>query len=46
MALHGTGGTAETFHDIAKPLEFRRQVQEQIGKNEPGGSGEPRGAHN
>lgn len=39
LALHGTGGTAEAFHDIAKPLEFRRQVQEQIGKGEPGGSG-------
>jgi uncharacterized membrane protein YdbT with pleckstrin-like domain len=39
LALHGTGGTAETFHDIAKPLEFRRQVQEQIGRSEPGGSG-------
>ena len=38
LALHGTGGTAETFHDIAGPLEFRRQVQEQIGKSEPGGS--------
>jgi uncharacterized membrane protein YdbT with pleckstrin-like domain len=36
LALHGTGGTAETFHDIASPLEFRRQVQEQIGKSEPG----------
>jgi uncharacterized membrane protein YdbT with pleckstrin-like domain len=39
LALHGTGGTAETFHDIASPLEFRRQVQEQIGKNELGGAG-------
>ncbi len=38
LALHGTGGTAETFHDIASPLEFRRQVQEQIGKSGPGGS--------
>lgn len=36
LALHGTGGTAETFHDILGPLEFRRQVQEQIGKMEPG----------
>ena len=39
LALHGTGGTAEAFHDIAKPLEFRRQVQEQIGKSGPGGGG-------
>ena len=43
LTLHGTGGTAETFHDIASPLEFRRQVQEQIGKNEPGGVAAGRG---
>jgi uncharacterized membrane protein YdbT with pleckstrin-like domain len=41
LALHGTGGTSETFHDIDTPLEFRRQVQEQIGKNEPGGTAAP-----
>ena len=39
LAFHGTGGTAERFHDIAAPLEFRRQVQEQIGKGELGGIG-------
>ena len=38
LAFHGTGGTAEPFHDIAQPLEFRRQVQEQIGKSELGGT--------
>src|SRR4051812_41327671 len=30
ITVHGTGGTAETFDRIAHPLEFRRQVQEQI----------------
>lgn len=39
LALHGTGGTSETFRDIDTPLEFRRQVQEQIGKNELGRAG-------
>lgn len=43
LALHGTGGTAETFHDIARPLEFRRQVQEQIGKIEPGAAAGEKG---
>ncbi len=28
--LSGTGGTTEPFHRIARPLEFRRQVQEQM----------------
>jgi hypothetical protein len=28
--LRGTGGTAEPFATIAHPLEFRRQVQQQI----------------
>lgn len=27
IAVVGTGGTKETFKDIARPLEFRRQVQ-------------------
>jgi uncharacterized membrane protein YdbT with pleckstrin-like domain len=30
ISLRGTGGTAEPFSDIARPLEFRRQVQEQM----------------
>jgi hypothetical protein len=31
VILRGTGGTPETFDQIANPQEFRRQVQEQIG---------------
>lgn len=30
ISLRGTGGTSEPFSDIADPLEFRRQVQEQM----------------
>jgi hypothetical protein len=30
VAIHGTGGTPETFDRIARPQEFRRQVQVQI----------------
>jgi uncharacterized membrane protein YdbT with pleckstrin-like domain len=30
IRLNGTGGTTEPFHRIARPLEFRRQVQEQM----------------
>ena len=30
ITVHGTGGTAEPFDKISHPLEFRRQVQEQI----------------
>ena len=30
ITVHGTGGTAEPFDRISHPLEFRRQVQEQI----------------
>src|SRR5262245_50076215 len=30
VVLHGTGGTAESFATIARPLEFRRHVQEQV----------------
>jgi len=30
IRLSGTGGTTEPFHHIARPLEFRRQVQEQM----------------
>ncbi len=32
IAVRGTGGTTEEFHKIANPFEFRRQVQEQIGR--------------
>ena len=30
ITLIGTGGTSEPFHLMAKPLEFRNQVQQQI----------------
>jgi uncharacterized membrane protein YdbT with pleckstrin-like domain len=30
IVVRGSGGTAEPFSKIAKPLEFRRQVQQQI----------------
>ena len=30
VTVHGTGGTPETFERIARPQEFRRQVQIQI----------------
>lgn len=30
ISVRGTGGTSEPFSDIADPLEFRRQVQEQM----------------
>jgi uncharacterized membrane protein YdbT with pleckstrin-like domain len=30
ISLVGAGGTTEPFHGIASPLEFRRQVQEQM----------------
>lgn len=32
IVLHGTGGSAEPFENIDNPLEFRRQIQEQIAK--------------
>jgi uncharacterized membrane protein YdbT with pleckstrin-like domain len=31
VIIRGTGGTYETFHKIARPNDFRRQVQQQIG---------------
>ena len=31
LTIIGTGGTRETFHRIAHPLEFRKAVQEQLG---------------
>ena len=36
VVVRGTGGTHELFDRIARPLEFRRQVQEQIDKLQPG----------
>ena len=42
ITITGTGGTQETLHRIAAPLEFRRQVQSQIVELEerrgPGGA--------
>jgi uncharacterized membrane protein YdbT with pleckstrin-like domain len=32
LVVRGTGGTYETFFEIAHPSEFRNQVQKQIGK--------------
>jgi len=32
IALTGTGGTQDPFKNIVKPLEFRKQAQEQISK--------------
>lgn len=31
ILVTGTGGTRESFHDIAGPMEFRRQVQARVG---------------
>jgi len=30
VTIHGSGGTPEPFHRIAKAREFQRQIQEQI----------------
>ena len=32
ITIIGTGGTREMFHRIAHPLEFRKAVQEQLGR--------------
>jgi uncharacterized membrane protein YdbT with pleckstrin-like domain len=32
IVVIGTGGTPEPFHQVAQPLEFRSQVQQQIEK--------------
>jgi membrane protein YdbS with pleckstrin-like domain len=34
MTVTGTGGTKEAFTNIARPLEFRRQVQAQVSASE------------
>jgi uncharacterized membrane protein YdbT with pleckstrin-like domain len=33
IVIRGTGGSLEPFPDISAPLEFRRQIQEQIGQS-------------
>ncbi len=33
LTVRGTGGTNEPFSHVANPLEFRRQVQHQIGEH-------------
>src|SRR5262249_42591338 len=35
ITIIGTGGTRETFHRIAHPLEFRKAVQEQLSQPGP-----------
>jgi uncharacterized membrane protein YdbT with pleckstrin-like domain len=35
ITVIGTGGTVEPFHDMAHPLMFRSQVQQQIEKPRP-----------
>lgn len=32
IVIRGTGGSLEPFRHVSHPLEFRRQIQEQIGK--------------
>jgi uncharacterized membrane protein YdbT with pleckstrin-like domain len=32
IVVIGTGGTTEPFHNVAHPLQFRSQVQQQIEK--------------
>jgi uncharacterized membrane protein YdbT with pleckstrin-like domain len=33
IVIRGTGGSLEPFSDISRPLEFRRQIQDQIGQS-------------
>jgi uncharacterized membrane protein YdbT with pleckstrin-like domain len=33
IVIRGTGGSLEPFRGVSSPLEFRRQIQEQIGKS-------------
>lgn len=33
IVIRGTGGSLEPFRRVSRPLEFRRQVQEQIGRS-------------
>jgi uncharacterized membrane protein YdbT with pleckstrin-like domain len=39
ITITGTGGTREPFANISRPLEFRRQVQAQIGVQDVGRGG-------
>jgi uncharacterized membrane protein YdbT with pleckstrin-like domain len=32
VIIRGTGGSQQPFADLSNPLEFRRQIQEQIGR--------------
>lgn len=32
VIIRGTGGSQQPFADLSRPLEFRRQIQEQIGR--------------
>lgn len=41
ITMIGTGGTAEGFHKIAHPLEFRNEAQQQIEKLMPGEAAPP-----
>src|SRR5262245_59009378 len=42
IVIRGTGGSLEPFDNVSKPLEFRRQIQEQIGRSfEPLTPGSP-----
>ncbi len=31
ITVTGTGGTKDTFHNVAGPIEFKNKVEEQIG---------------
>jgi len=33
IVIRGTGGSLEPFHRVSAPLQFRKQIQEQIGKS-------------
>lgn len=35
VTIHGTGGTPEPFQRIARPAEFRQQVQQQVDAQRP-----------
>ena len=33
IVIRGTGGSLEPFHRVSAPLQFRKQIQEQIGRS-------------
>ena len=33
IVMRGTGGSLEPFHLVSAPLEFRKQIQQQIGES-------------